>query len=587
MANRNRVAIDESSFLVKIDDGSSTKVVIFVHGILGSAQETWGKTITTLMSSPSFATYDYGSFGYATTFIDLRRPNRGTDALLPWVRAHLKQYKSIYFVAHSMGGLVTREAVIKLLSESDGYELAARIRACFLVASPVTGSPLATWMNRIGLGWLNRRVGYLAKPRVYGKDLGQAYLDAARQYILNKRSKADIPRFYYFIGEADKLVFEPQATFYTEYDKFAGRFPGSHSGIKDEVDENSTVLVRIRDLIEETEARETRIQEEKTAGIIEATVKREEGASNHEAPRRWRERVESEALAPAVRAGRRPVVNVLLISCSKTKSDAGQIPHPRNGGMREQVADARMAELAFDLRGRIRRAIQAGDVDGVEFREGNRVAVRANRALIHGPDFGGVLNDNCYLPAYLRYSGRCFQATGDEWANLFHGPTRPSVLIMSGLYGLIPADEYIQNYDVHLTDVDIKREVTLHAQWRDRELMTQMLASHLEWIDNTRGSVGVVVDALSELSYQETINWGMIDARWPVLHRVFRERAGRQALANLGEWIRDVIRTPQILDNIQREVFYPNPNFIEQDEIAFEERIGASSLAVARQVEPA
>jgi hypothetical protein len=157
---------------------------------------------------------------------------------------------------------------------------------------------------------------------------------------------------------------------------------------------------------------------------------------------------------------------------------------------------------------------------------------------------------------------------------------------MSGLYGLIPATEYIQNYDVHLTDVDSSRGVSLQTHWRDREVMTQILASHFEWIERSRGRIGLVVDALSELSYQETINWSMIYPRWPVFHRVFQNRAGRDALENLGVWVQDVVRNPAVLDGLLPDQFYDNPNFITPDRIAFEERIGGTRLPVARQVNP-
>jgi hypothetical protein len=98
-----------------------------------------------------------------------------------------------------------------------------------------------------------------------------------------------------------------------------------------------------------------------------------------------------------------------------------------------------------------------------------------------------------------------------------------------------------------LTDVDLSNGVSLQTYWKDRELMSQILISHLEWLEKERGPIGLIVDALSELSYQETINWPLIDRRWNVLHRVFESSAGR-ALGNLGYWIQDVIRDPACFD---------------------------------------
>ena len=114
--------------------------------------------------------------------------------------------------------------------------------------------------------------------------------------------------------------------------------------------------------------------------------------------------------------------------------------------------------------------------------------------------------------------------------------------------------------------------------------MSQILISHLEWLEKERGPIGLIVDALSELSYQETINWPLIDRRWNVLHRVFESSAGRDALGNLGYWIQDVIRDPALLRSIQRDTFYSNPRFHPNDRIAFEEQIGGSTLVVSREV---
>lgn len=154
---------------------------------------------------------------------------------------------------------------------------------------------------------------------------------------------------------------------------------------------------------------------------------------------------------------------------------------------------------------------------------------------------------------------------------------------MSGLYGLIAPTEPIQNYDVHLTDVDTSVGISVQSYWRDRELMTQILRSHLEWIENNHGPVFSVIDLLSEVSYQETILWSMIDRTWPVFHRIFERNTGRDALANMGVWVQDVIREPDLAKGITYDRFYPNPRFQPPDQIAFEAEIGGSGLAVARE----
>jgi pimeloyl-ACP methyl ester carboxylesterase len=586
MAEREKIDIDGTSFKVRLDDGSGRSVIVFVHGIFGDAEETWGDTIATIMGSPQFASFDYASFGYGSNVIDLRKPDRAVDLLVPWIDANLRQYGNIYLVAHSMGGLAVRHAITRLLNTQ--RELVPRLRGCFLLASPVTGSPVAKGLSKVGLGALNRRVTYLAYPTIDGKDLSQAYKEAADAYILAGGSKANVPRFYYFIADVDRFVFEPQKSFYTEYDAYVGRFPGGHSFIREGVDQNSTLVATIRNKISELESRHPAIQIEKIQVVVEANLKRGLAEVAREAPRRFQARAERLAanarVPPKVGGRQRSPINVLLISCSANKTDNGQVEHPRRGGIGSELTDPRIQDLVMDTRGKILRAVQSGFVDGVEFKQGNRIAVRQNRELLFGPDFGGEINERRYLPAYSRYTGRCFRADAADWEALYQSVDHPSVLIMSGLYGLIPAYEYIQNYDVHLTDVDSNRQNSLQTQWRDREVMTQILASHLEWIEANRGPIGVVVDALSELSYQETINWSMVDAQWPLLHRVFNNAEGRDTLADLGMWIRGVIRDPSILNSLAADQFYDNVDFSPGRRIAFEEKIGGAALDVGSRL---
>ena len=114
--------------------------------------------------------------------------------------------------------------------------------------------------------------------------------------------------------------------------------------------------------------------------------------------------------------------------------------------------------------------------------------------------------------------------------------------------------------------------------------MTEILLSHIKWIEQNKGPIGRIVDCLSELSYQETINWSLLEHRWPVFHRVFEKSAGRDSLENLGIWIRDVLQQPKLLKEIQPDLFYENAGFTTPDRIAFEQVIGLTRLPVMRQV---
>jgi hypothetical protein len=210
------------------------------------------------------------------------------------------------------------------------------------------------------------------------------------------------------------------------------------------------------------------------------------------------------------------------------------------------------------------------------------VKKKSNRELKFGPDFGGQINERSYLPAYMRYQGRCYQATSEEWKKFLESPGRPHILIMSGLYGLLNADDLIQNYDVHLTDVDRQTGFAIQSHWQDRNFLSEILVSHVKWIEENIGPIGNIIDCLSEASYQDSINWSLVRRHWSVYHRVFEKTSGRDALGNLGIWIRDIIRNPECLHSLELDEFYSNDGFEDGDRIAFERIIGESRLKVTR-----
>jgi pimeloyl-ACP methyl ester carboxylesterase len=570
---RHRYIIDGISSFDSFRDASVTQIIVFVHGIFGSSTETWEGTPTQLMTSPQFSKFDYASYGYASHIVEWKKPEAFVDQLVLWMRTHLAQYQEIYLICHSMGGLLVRHAIIKMLAAKEDGRIVTAIQRCFMIASPVTGSRAARLLAKIpGVSTVNNRIAYLADPRINGKDMSSAYTAAAEAFIAAGGRTLDVPPFSFFVGIDDHIVDAPDKRFHTEYDTYEGSVPGTHSSLKADLNANSTLLTRIAQLIQDSSLRSESSQRVRIEMVKEATRKREEATQDA-----TRGATDSQ---PDPRAA----IDVVLISCSATKSDVRGSLHARKGWMVDQVDDPRLADIVLELRSRVLRLIQEGKVDGIEFKEGNRAAKPANQQLVFGPDFGGVFNEERYQPAYLRYRGRCYQATREEWEAVYGDSAHPQFLIMSGLYGLIPATEPIQNYDVHLTDVDLSSSISLQSYWKDRELMTQVLIANLEWLEKHRGPVGRVIDALSELSYQETINWSLVDRRWPVLHRIFESRAAREALENLGVWVRDVIKKPSLIREIEIDRFYDNANFVSRDRIAFEERIGSSKLAVAREV---
>jgi len=563
--NRDRLDIDDSAYIDRYRNPDATTLLLFIHGILGDHVEAWDKTPGELLATPALAEADRASFGYRTRYIDFSKPETVIDQFILWCKVHLPQYESIFAVAHSMGGLILRDMLGTLLRRGgeEHQKVFSAFKHCFLVATPLSGSKVAKWVTWIpGTTWLNRKLAYLSPP------VGpEQYASYNKTIVLAENLGIARPRFSLFVGTSDKLVEKPEEWAVCKDDVYEGPVPGDHHSIKTDLTPNSTLLRRIVQVITDHQLRDKATQRRRLTmeTRLETTVMRGSGAA-----------------ARSHNSARRPARDIVLISCSASKDRRGGDTHPGESTLPDVVAHEDVVRLALQTRVKVMTLIQQGMIEGIEFKEGNRIARRENKELQLGPDFGGRINEQRYLPAYQRYTGRCYQATQEEWKSLFAlGDAAPSILIMSGLYGLFPASEHIQVYDCHITDVDRATGLTIRDHWG--EIMTDVLLSHLQWLDQNGFEIRHVIDLLSERSYQTAINWQRVYSKARVLHRIFEHRVGRDALANLGVWFRKVIREPARLHELGSDQFYSEPGFPDEDRIAFESRLGESELNVARE----
>ncbi|HKE96043.1 MAG TPA: alpha/beta fold hydrolase, partial [Povalibacter sp.] len=395
----------DRSYIQTYHSDGTQDFVLFIHGILGDHHETWKDTPAQLMTEQVLAEADFGSFGYGTGVFDTRTTRIHALQLNTWMHAHLASYRRIYIIAHSMGGLITREAcgLLARSNQEQDRALLGRIRHGFFVAVPIAGSATAGWLSRIPLiNRINRKVAILADPRVAGVQLKEFYEESIRALGYD----APRPRFSLFTGTADGLVAEPPEWSLTQDDRYEGVVEGSHGTIKTDQSANSTLMRLIVRQIESYQ-QDPAVQTASFRAIKAAAETRD----------------------------------VLLMACSSTKSSSSEVQHPSRGGVPASVLDAATADALFRQRAFVKDLIESGHIKGQQFAEGNRKSRQQNRSLLLGPDFGGLDNAPRYLPAHRRYMGRAFQVEAAEWSKFFAVPrnARPHLLIVSGLYGLCDA----------------------------------------------------------------------------------------------------------------------------------------------------
>jgi hypothetical protein len=131
-------------------------LIIFVHGFRGDALETWQDFDQLVITNPRFRNADFIFFGYdayhsnvlaGASFLynllnDLERENRAAiaGATNPEIAGIRCEYKRIILVAHSLGAVVCRWAIVRAVEERKDWRSRLRL---LLFAPAHTGSELA------------------------------------------------------------------------------------------------------------------------------------------------------------------------------------------------------------------------------------------------------------------------------------------------------------------------------------------------------------------------------------------------------------------------------------------------------------
>lgn len=134
------------------------KIIIFVHGVLGDMDNTWinPQAHTSwpelVASDPKLTDYDVYVYGYQSS---CEGDESNITEIANRFRANLidsgffSDYKEIYFIAHSMGGIITKRVLSSLNNPSE-FDKLQRVRGVLLIAVPSAGAPIASVA-----GWLS------------------------------------------------------------------------------------------------------------------------------------------------------------------------------------------------------------------------------------------------------------------------------------------------------------------------------------------------------------------------------------------------------------------------------------------------
>ena len=206
-------------FLQKSDSG---KVIIFVHGLWGDPQDSftsesgvsWPALIENdneeMRFGPLLSTYAIGALGYPASTSDRLSIEQISTRLLTdlYDEGIFDNYNQVFFISHSLGGLVVKEMLNDLWMEDP--KSSEKVMAVFLISTPSQGAPAANFMKLLPEVISGRLVADL---ETIDQSTYLQSLESSWQRLLRGRDSRNLPRVFcaYETQDTGPLLVVPQA----------------------------------------------------------------------------------------------------------------------------------------------------------------------------------------------------------------------------------------------------------------------------------------------------------------------------------------------------------------------------------------
>jgi len=139
----------------------SKKLIIFVHGVFGSGATTW-RDPNSRVSWPEMVSLDDRFLDHDIYLINYKSPylggapniheTGGIELERMLSRKVFQNYQEIYFIAHSMGGLVVKSMLTRLNhGEGDDVIRLRRVKGVMFLGTPAQGANLAEFWSKISM----------------------------------------------------------------------------------------------------------------------------------------------------------------------------------------------------------------------------------------------------------------------------------------------------------------------------------------------------------------------------------------------------------------------------------------------------
>jgi hypothetical protein len=184
------------SELIRLGGGpDASGDVIFVHGLDGDARGTWQLDGDPKTFWPPWVaddvppltvwTLDYDAHALDWSGASMPLTDRGGN-VLDLIELHVAPGRPLFFVAHSLGGLLVKQIIRRAVDRR--HRLATQTRGVVFLGTPHSGSQKASWLGH--LGWLVRASVSASELEAHSaqlRDLNVWYREAAGDLKIRNR----------------------------------------------------------------------------------------------------------------------------------------------------------------------------------------------------------------------------------------------------------------------------------------------------------------------------------------------------------------------------------------------------------------
>jgi hypothetical protein len=254
----------EQDFIYHQKRDECKNLILFVHGFMGDAADTWenknGNSFPSLLLQDDYVNehFDLASYSYFSTLLDLfadakekarwlknliRRKTHKKERnleiselannLSSHLRFTLRQYDNIYVIAHSMGGLLTKS----LISEELKLNGSTKIKLFISLAVPHQGAELSVLGGIISN---NLQIDNLNPVKDFINSLNQRWVNLDAKPVTK-----------YFYGNYDDVVTKHSAVAIDKIEKDIVSTAEDHNSISKPENDSSIVYISVQHYLEE------------------------------------------------------------------------------------------------------------------------------------------------------------------------------------------------------------------------------------------------------------------------------------------------------------------------------------------------